>query len=170
MVILCEIVQPSNQVFPANRVNVMPYFRLFNYHFVFFKFIIINLTMRIGRTNLIIRASVPQQRLLEQVDVFITHAGMNSVNEALCCGVPMALLPHQIEQRMIAKRVEKMGAGISLQIKRVTPAKLYGATQQLLSDPKHKQQAVKYSNLFKEEEEDSHIRAADEILHHLRSQ
>ena len=32
--------------------------------------------------NFLIRQSVPQQKLLEHVELFITHAGMNSVNAA----------------------------------------------------------------------------------------
>ena len=39
--------------------------------------------------NFLIVQSVPQQKLLEHVELFITHAGMNSVNEAICSGVPM---------------------------------------------------------------------------------
>lgn len=62
--------------------------------------------------NVIVRRSVPQQKLLESVDVFITHAGMNGVNEAICNGIPMVLIPHQIEQKMVANRVVEMGMGI----------------------------------------------------------
>ena len=42
--------------------------------------------------NFLVRQYVPQQQLLEHVDLFITHAGMNSVNEAICFGVPMIML------------------------------------------------------------------------------
>ncbi len=36
---------------------------------------------------------VPQISLLEKVDVFITHGGVNSVREAAHCGVPMVVVP-----------------------------------------------------------------------------
>lgn len=36
---------------------------------------------------------VPQISLLEEVDIFITHGGVNSVREAAHCGVPMVVIP-----------------------------------------------------------------------------
>ncbi len=39
---------------------------------------------------------------------------MNSVNESLYYGVPMVLFPQHSEQRMVAKRVVHLGAGIML--------------------------------------------------------
>ncbi len=49
-----------------------------------------------------------------KTDVFVTHSGMNSVNESLYYGVPMVLFPQHSEQRMVAKRVVHLGAGIML--------------------------------------------------------
>ena len=62
--------------------------------------------------NFLIRQSVTQQKLLEYVDLFITHAGINSVNEAICNGVPILLLPYQSEQEMITRKAMEMGIGI----------------------------------------------------------
>ncbi len=118
-------------------------------------------------SNITIRQSVPQQRLLEQVDVFITHAGMNSVNEAVCCGVPMLLLPHQFEQKMIARRVNTLGLGIRMNINSLTPSKLLKNTVRLLGDSRYQRQAKIYAPLFKKEEAVSHLKAADEILHYV---
>jgi len=117
--------------------------------------------------NFIIRSSVPQQRLLEQVDLFVTHAGMNGVNEAICRGVPMLLLPHQSEQKLIAKRVSEMGVGIPLNIKKITPKMIYQTAEMLISDSKYKHHAMEYSEVFKEEERTSHVRATDEILQYI---
>ena len=119
--------------------------------------------------NFIIRTSVPQQQLLEHVSLFITHAGMNGVNEALCCGVPMLLFPHQIEQKMIAKRVNELGVGIQMDIKKISSTKLYQISDQLITNTEYKNQATKYSDLIKAEEKTSHLRAADEILHYIGS-
>lgn len=120
--------------------------------------------------NFIIRQSVPQQKLLEHVDLFITHAGMNSVNEAIYHGVPMLLLPHQIEQKMIAKRVREMGIGIVMNINKLTPEKLYENAKCLISDSNYKKQALKYKSIFNEEEKTSHLKAADEILLYIDKQ
>jgi len=119
--------------------------------------------------NFMIRQSVPQQKLLRYVDLFITHAGMNSVNEAICRGVPMLLLPHHFEQEMIAKRVKEMGIGMILNIKNITPEKLYKNANHLISESHFKNQALKFKLAFKEEEKMSHIKAADEILHYLNN-
>jgi len=119
--------------------------------------------------NFLIRQSVPQQKILEHVDLFITHAGMNSVNEAICRGVPMLLLPHHFEQEMIAIRVKEMGIGMKMNINNITPDKLYKNANQLLSESHFKNQALKYKSVFKGEEKISHVKAADEILHYLIS-
>ena len=117
--------------------------------------------------NFIIRQSVPQQMLLEHVDLFITHAGMNSVNEAICNAVPMLLLPQQFEQKMIAQRVEEMGIGISMEMKKVTSEKLYENSKVIISDSSYKRNALKYRSIFSEEEKVSHVKAADEILSYI---
>jgi MGT family glycosyltransferase len=117
--------------------------------------------------NFIIRRSVPQQKLLEEVAIFITHAGMNSVNEAICCGVPMLLLPQQFEQKLIARRAGEMGIGTVMNIRKVTPKKLYENAENLMLDPNYKKQALEYKSIFREEETTSHLKAADNILRHI---
>jgi MGT family glycosyltransferase len=64
--------------------------------------------------NFIIRSSVPQLELLQKVDLFITHGGMNSVNEGLNYGVPLVVVPQQIEQSINGRQVARQGAGVVL--------------------------------------------------------
>lgn len=64
--------------------------------------------------NISIYPSVDQIAVLEKADLFITHCGMNSVNEALYFGVPLLMLPQTAEQRGVARRVEQLGAGTLL--------------------------------------------------------
>ena len=64
--------------------------------------------------NFIIRSSVPQLELLQKVDLFITHGGMNSVNEGLNYGVPLVVLPQQIEQAINGRLVARQEAGVVL--------------------------------------------------------
>jgi len=113
--------------------------------------------------NFLIRQYVPQQQILEYVDLFITHAGMNSVNEALCAGTPMILLPHTYEQKLIADRVVEFGLGIAGNINKITSENLFDFTNRLIEDSDYKKQAAKYKNIFSEEEKESHLKAADEI-------
>ena len=52
--------------------------------------------------------------VLKIADVFVTHGGMNSVNEALVCGVPMVVIPFVSDQFVNAECVEKLGVGMML--------------------------------------------------------
>lgn len=52
---------------------------------------------------------VPQLEVLKRTDVFITHGGMNSLNEALYFGVPVVVVPQQIEQGFNMRRLKKIG-------------------------------------------------------------
>jgi MGT family glycosyltransferase len=64
--------------------------------------------------NFIVRNSVPQLKVLEKADLFITDAGMNSVHESLWNGVPMVCIPQQLEQAIVANQVAANGAGLTL--------------------------------------------------------
>jgi len=118
--------------------------------------------------NFLLRQSVPQQQLLEYVDLFVTHAGMNSVNEAICKGVPMLLLPHHFEQDMIATKIMDLGMGIKTNISSLSTGRLTGLVRQMISDPEFKRQTMKYRRKFEKEEKLSHIKAADEIMYFVR--
>ncbi len=48
--------------------------------------------------NFIVRPAVPQLELLPKVDLFVTHGGANSLNEALYHGVPVVVIPPHLEQ------------------------------------------------------------------------
>jgi len=60
-------------------------------------------------------AHVDQMAVLQAADVFVTHCGMNSVNEALYNGVPLVLFPQTPEQRGVANRTAQLGAGAFLE-------------------------------------------------------
>ncbi len=117
--------------------------------------------------DFIVRPHVPQLPLLERVDAFVTHGGMNSVNEALCAGVPMLLLPHQIEQRQIAKQVASMGAGIIGDIDKLTERGLRDSVERLLGDPSYQSNATECGDSFRKDESIAHLSAADLILDHV---
>lgn len=57
---------------------------------------------------------VPQLAVLKKADVFVTHGGMNSVNEALSIGVPMVVIPFMSDQPTNARRIEELGLGKKL--------------------------------------------------------
>ena len=62
--------------------------------------------------NFLVMNHVPQLDVLDKAKVFITHGGLNSVHESLLAGVPMIVVPQQIEQGMVANQVKKFGAGL----------------------------------------------------------
>lgn len=84
--------------------------------------------------NIIVRAHVPQLALLERADLFITHAGMNSINEGLYYDVPLLLVPQQLEQALLAQRVVDLGAGRKIRNDRVSAESLRQMAALMLQD------------------------------------
>lgn len=98
-------------------------------------------------SNFMVRPFVPQLEILQHADAFITHGGMNSIHEALYYGVPLVLIPQQIEQLLNAIFVEKYGAGVLLrdQVTRghIKTADLRQALEMLLSNSNYRVGAQK---------------------------
>jgi len=78
--------------------------------------------------------------------VFITHCGMNSVNESLYYGVPMVLFPQHSEQKMVCDRVSDLEAGIILNNNSIESIK--NSTLDVLDNDKYKENAMKLSESF----------------------
>ena len=68
---------------------------------------------KLGRIpgNFHIYDSVNQLAVLDHTSLFITHGGMNSVNEALYSQVPMVLVPMADDQPAVAGRVQELELG-----------------------------------------------------------
>ncbi|WP_307102242.1 nucleotide disphospho-sugar-binding domain-containing protein [Arthrobacter globiformis] len=64
--------------------------------------------------NVLASRFVPQLEVLARAALFVTHGGMNSVNEAMYAGVPMLVIPQGAEQPLVAGRVAESGAGLSI--------------------------------------------------------
>lgn len=97
--------------------------------------------------NFQIEHKVDQIKVLKKSDVFLTHCGMNSVNESLYYGVPMVLFPQHSEQGLVAKRTAELGAGLML--KGNKPNHIKVAIEQILNDDTYKENANKISTSFK---------------------
>ena len=96
--------------------------------------------------NFCIKNSVNQIEVLQNSDVFITHCGMNSVNESLYYGVPMVLFPQHSEQKMVGQRVSDLGAGIILKRNNIKDIK--NMTLEVIDNNKYKENAIKLSKSF----------------------
>jgi MGT family glycosyltransferase len=64
--------------------------------------------------NFLVRPFVPQLEILKRAGAFLSHGGMNSVQEALYFGVPLVLQPQAADQFWISSRVAELGAGLVL--------------------------------------------------------
>lgn len=74
--------------------------------------------------------------MLQRVDAFITHGGMNSASEALYYNVPMVLVPMISDQPIVANRVQELGLGIAVNKNELTPAILKAALVEVLNQAK----------------------------------
>ncbi|WP_427913338.1 glycosyltransferase [Ramlibacter sp. MMS24-I3-19] len=77
----------------------------------------------------------PQQSALEMAEVAITHAGLNTVMDALAAGTPMLALPIAFDQPGVAARIVHAGVGVRVQPALATTAALRRALRRLLEDP-----------------------------------
>lgn len=116
--------------------------------------------------HITVHSHVDQIAVLQQADVFLSHCGMNSVNESLYYEVPLVTIPQTSEQGGVAIRVEQLGAGIRL--KKITPIAIREAIEKVLEDDSYRQKAVAISEGFKK---CSGVKgAADKILQVCKGQ
>lgn len=96
--------------------------------------------------NIKVERYVEQIEVLQQVDAFITHCGMNSVNEALYYQVPLILYPQTAEQGGVAYRVNELGAGVYL--KNIEPKEIKSAVYEVLENNRYRENAKKIAESF----------------------
>jgi MGT family glycosyltransferase len=99
--------------------------------------------------------------VIKHAALFITHAGLNSVHDGLYFGVPLLLIPQQMEQYATAMRVVELGAGLMLQPEQVTAESIRTKAERLLSDPHFKTEAAHIGETFRNA--GGMTRAVDEI-------
>lgn len=100
--------------------------------------------------NFYIAEFVPQLEVLKRADLFITHGGMNSSNEAIYYAVPTIIVPQSIDQPLVGKRMEELGLGKVINKKEVTPEKLRSFAKEILKHKEYKNNMLKMSQNMKE--------------------
>ncbi len=125
-------------------------------------------TLGAAPANFIVQAFVPQLELLPRTTLFLTHGGMNSVNEALYYYVPLVVVPQGADQPWVARRIEELGAGLRLSPKQLTAQRLRHAAQEILSQPAYAQAAARVGESL--HSAGGYRKAAEEILAFLRVQ
>lgn len=86
-------------------------------------------------SNVRVFAKVPQLTLLCRAALFVTHGGMNSVNEALYYGVPMIVLPFGLDQPLVGRELQRRKLGRVIAPRELTAARLWRTAKELLRDP-----------------------------------
>lgn len=85
-------------------------------------------TLRFSDSPMSVSAMVPQS------DFVICHANHQMTAQALLAGKPLLLLPTQVEQMLIARRVERIGAGVA--VAPVSPASDFALPLAILAEGK----------------------------------
>lgn len=108
---------------------------------------------------------VPQLEVLDRAALFVTHGGMNSVNEAMQAGVPMLVVPQGADQPMTAARVVEVGAGLSIRTEDVDKGSVRALARRLLHEPAFREAAA----TLKAAQRDAggYRRAADELEQYM---
>lgn len=118
--------------------------------------------------NVLVQADVPQLEILPRTTLFITHGGMNSVNEALFYNVPLVVVPQGADQPWVARRVEALGAGLSLSPRHLNADHLRRAAKRVAFQPTYAQAAARVGESLRTS--GGYGRAASEILAFTRGQ
>ena len=79
--------------------------------------------------------------------MFLSHCGMNSVNESLYYEVPLVTYPQTSEQGGVATRVEMLGAGERLY--KANPNVIRETVEKVLDTVSYKENAKKISEGFR---------------------
>jgi UDP:flavonoid glycosyltransferase YjiC (YdhE family) len=75
-------------------------------------------------SNAIIVRQAPQLELLQRSSVCITHAGLNTVLEALAQGVPQIAIPVTHDQPGVAARIANKQTGLVTSLDKLTAPRL----------------------------------------------
>ncbi|MET9312500.1 macrolide family glycosyltransferase [Kribbella sp. NPDC003505] len=116
-------------------------------------------------THVIVRRSVPQPEILARASLFVTHGGMNGVNEAMYAGVPMLLVPQGADQPLVAGRVVELGAGLTIRNEDITEDAVRTLAGRLLDGPGFREAALVLQAA--ERDAGGFRRAADELERYL---
>ncbi|TDD43392.1 oleandomycin glycosyltransferase [Nonomuraea terrae] len=116
--------------------------------------------------NVLARRFVPQPEVLARAALFVTHGGMNSVNEAMHAGVPMLVVPQGADQPLVARRVVELGAGLSIRTRDAAAGAVHALARRLLGEPRFRAAAATLR--VAQREAGGHLRAADELERYQR--
>ncbi|XP_064113058.1 UDP-glycosyltransferase UGT5-like [Macrobrachium nipponense] len=105
--------------------------------------------------NVKISKWLPQQDILAQpnVKVFITHGGLLSSQEASYHGTPLLALPIFGDQPKTGEKIVNDGLGLSLVWEELTVELLVDSLQEIINNPKYRENAAMVSKLSQDQPE-----------------
>jgi MGT family glycosyltransferase len=98
--------------------------------------------------HVLVREYVAQLDLLPQLHAVVSHAGHNTVCEALAHGLPLVVAPIRDDQPVVASQVAGCGAGIRVRFGRVNATELRTAITTVLDDPSYRAAARRVQTSF----------------------
>uniref|UniRef100_A0A182RY16 UDP-glucuronosyltransferase n=1 Tax=Anopheles funestus TaxID=62324 RepID=A0A182RY16_ANOFN len=102
--------------------------------------------------NVMLTDWLPQDDILAHpnVQLFITHGGLGGIAEALFHGVPLVGIPMFGDQPVNLAQVEKEGWAYVLQYTELTQASFSKAVNEVLHDPRYRENVERLSLLFRD--------------------
>ena len=101
-------------------------------------------------SNTVVVRVAPQIELLKRAALCITHAGLNTVLEALTQGVPMVAIPIGFDQPGVAARIAYHGVGEFVEIANLTARRLSELIVKVKADPSYRDKARWFQKILGE--------------------
>jgi MGT family glycosyltransferase len=101
-----------------------------------------------GADNVRVERWVAHQFLLPRTDLVVTTGGAGTVMTVLEAGVPLIVVPTEWDKPENAQRVVEAGVGVRIAPRRLTPARLRAAVEQVLEDPSYRRNAKRLAASF----------------------
>lgn len=89
--------------------------------------------------NVLVRTWLPQKAILKHPNLmcFITHGGINSIQESIFYSKPIIVIPFFFDQFMNAKWANERGYGIEIPFNEITPIRLKSTIQDVLHSSRY---------------------------------
>jgi UDP:flavonoid glycosyltransferase YjiC (YdhE family) len=104
-------------------------------------------------------AEVPMaaSRLLEQADLVVCHGSHQMTAQSLLAGKPLLLLPSQLEQFLITRRVVRFGAGLGIALDVAAPD-FRAALNELVANPGYGAKAREFAQRYAGHDRDAALK------------
>jgi UDP:flavonoid glycosyltransferase YjiC (YdhE family) len=86
--------------------------------------------------------------LFPHVDAVLTHAGQNTVSEALAHELPLVVAPTMADQPFVAEHLVGAGAAVRVSFRRARPAEIRRAVREVLADGRYREAARRLRGSF----------------------